>query len=163
MVKSCTPTRYDLLFRWIYITIICSVDISKAILAARSEYFEALLYDGSQDLKQSELAIKDVSPQAFKQVLKFIYTGTITITSHLGLILEVLVFAHKYSFKNLENSTTQKLKSVLNFKNIWSIVNTANLYDLTDLKEVCHPFMDQNALEIVTSDCFTELSQVSAE
>jgi hypothetical protein len=111
--------------------------------------------------------------------LKFIYTGqcaisvldftgfvsgTITIiTSNLGLILEVLVFAHKYSFKNLENSTTQKLKSVLNFKNIWSIVNTANLYDLTDLKEVCHPFMDQNALEIVTSDCFTELSQVSAE
>jgi hypothetical protein len=52
MVKSCTPTRYDLLFKWIYIAIICSVDISKAILAARSEYFDALLYDGSQDLKQ---------------------------------------------------------------------------------------------------------------
>jgi hypothetical protein len=32
--------------------LICSVDISKAILAVRSEYFEALLYDGSQDLKQ---------------------------------------------------------------------------------------------------------------
>ncbi|XP_068911771.1 BTB/POZ domain-containing protein 9-like isoform X2 [Tenebrio molitor] len=133
----------------------------KAILAARSEYFEALLYDGSQDLKQSELAIKDVSPQAFKQVLKFIYTGTITITSHLGLILEVLVFAHKYSFKNLENSTIQKLKSVLNLKNICSIFNTANLYDLSDLKQACHTFMDQNALEIVTSDCFTELSQKS--
>jgi hypothetical protein len=35
---------------WIYIAILCSV--SKAILAARSEYFEALLYDGSQNLKQ---------------------------------------------------------------------------------------------------------------
>jgi hypothetical protein len=84
-----------------------------------------------------------------------------TITSNLGLILEVLVFAHKYSFKNLENSTIQKLKSVLNFKNIWSILNTANLYDLSDLKQACHTFMDQNALEIVTSDCFIELSQKS--
>jgi hypothetical protein len=28
------------------------MDISKAILAVRSEYFEALLYDGSQDFKQ---------------------------------------------------------------------------------------------------------------
>jgi BTB/POZ domain-containing protein 9 len=133
----------------------------KAILAARSEYFDALLYDGLQDLKQSEVAIKDVSPEAFKQVLKFIYTGTITITFNSGLILEVLEFAHKYSFKNLENSTIQKLKSVLNFKNIWSILNTANLYDLSDLKQACHTFMDQNALEIVTSDCFTELSQKS--
>jgi hypothetical protein len=52
MGKSSTPTRYDLLFAWIYKVLICSVDISKAILAVRSEYFEALLYDGSQDLKQ---------------------------------------------------------------------------------------------------------------
>jgi BTB/POZ domain-containing protein 9 len=110
--------------------------------------------------------------------LKFIYTGqcaisvldftgfvsgTITITSNLGLILEVLVFAHKYFFQNLENSTIQKLKSVLNLKNICSIFNTANLYDLSDLKQACHTFMDQNAMEIVTSDCFTDLSQVSAE
>jgi hypothetical protein len=32
--------------------LICSVDISKVILAVRSEYFEALLYDGSQNLQQ---------------------------------------------------------------------------------------------------------------
>jgi hypothetical protein len=37
---------------WIYIAIIYYVDISKTILAARSEYFEALLYDSSQNLKQ---------------------------------------------------------------------------------------------------------------
>jgi hypothetical protein len=52
MVTSCTPIRYDLLFAWIYLVIICSVHISKAILAVRSEYFEALLYDGPQDFKQ---------------------------------------------------------------------------------------------------------------
>jgi hypothetical protein len=113
-----------------------------------------------------------------KLLLKFIYTGqcaisvlhftrfvsgTITITSNLKLILEVLELALQYSFKDLENATIQKLKSVLNFKNICSILNTANLYDLTDLKEACHKFMDQNALEIVTGNCFTDLSQVNSE
>ncbi|XP_068911776.1 BTB/POZ domain-containing protein 9-like isoform X2 [Tenebrio molitor] len=133
----------------------------KAILAVRSEFFEALLYDGHQDLKQSEVAITDVSPEAFKKLLKFIYTGTITVTSNVGLILEVLGLAHQYSFKDLENATIQKLKSALNLKNICSILNTANLYDLSDLKQACHTFMDQNASEIVTGDCFTDLSQKS--
>jgi hypothetical protein len=111
--------------------------------------------------------------------LKFIYTGqcaisvlhftkfvsgTITVTSsNVGLILEVLGLAHQYFFKDLENATIQKLKSALNLKNICSILNTANLYNLSDLKQACHTFMDQNALEILTGDCFTDLSQVTVE
>jgi hypothetical protein len=90
-------------------------------------------------------------------------SGTITITSNVGLILEVLELAHQYSFKDLENATIEKLKSFLNLKNICYILNTANLYDLSDLTQACHTFMDQNALEIVTGDCFTDLSQVTAE
>jgi hypothetical protein len=108
--------------------------------------------------------------------LKFIYTGqcaisvldftgfvsgTITITSNVGLILEVLELAHQYSFKDLENATIEKLKSCLNLKNVCSILNTANIYDLSDLNQACYTFMDQNALEIVTGDYFTDLSQKS--
>jgi BTB/POZ domain-containing protein 9 len=110
--------------------------------------------------------------------LKFIYTGqcaisvlyftgfvsgTITVTSNVGLILEVMGLAHQYSFKDLENATIRKLISSLNVKNICSIFNTANLYDMSDLKQACHTFMDQNASEIVTGDCFTDLSQVTAQ
>jgi BTB/POZ domain-containing protein 9 len=90
-------------------------------------------------------------------------SGTITVTSNVGLILEVLGLAHQYSFKDLENATIQKLISSLNVKNICSIFNTANLYDLSDLKQACQTFMDQNASEIVSGDCFTDLSQVTAQ
>jgi hypothetical protein len=58
MVTSYTPIRYDLLlFAWIYMVLICSVDISKAILAVRSEYFDALLYDGSPRVKTGTFCI----------------------------------------------------------------------------------------------------------
>jgi hypothetical protein len=60
MVTSCIPIRYDVLFAWIYMVLICSVDISKAILAVRSEFFEALLYDGPQDLKQVVSAFSEL-------------------------------------------------------------------------------------------------------
>jgi hypothetical protein len=90
-------------------------------------------------------------------------TGTITITSNVGLIVEVLELALQYSFKDLVNATTQSLKSAINLKNICSILNTANSYDLNDLKQACHTFMDPNASEIVTGDCFTDFSQVTAE
>ena len=45
-------------------------------------------------------------------------------------------------------------------KNICAVLNTANLYDLEELLEACYSFMDLNASEVVTSDCFTHLSQV---
>jgi hypothetical protein len=90
-------------------------------------------------------------------------TGTIIITSNVGLIVEVLELARQYCFKDLEKDTIQMLKSALNLKNICSILNIANLYDLSDLKQACYTFVDQNALEIVTGDCFTDLSQVTAE
>jgi hypothetical protein len=93
--------------------------------------------------------------------LKFIYTGTITITSNVKLILEVLELAHQYFVKDLENATIEKLKSCLDLKNICLILNTANMYDLSDLNQACYTFMDQNALEIVTGDYFTDLSQKS--
>jgi hypothetical protein len=66
-------------------------------------------------------------------------TGTIIITSNVGLIVEVLELARQYCFKDLENATIQTLKSALNLKNICSILNIANLYDLSDLKHIRGP------------------------
>ncbi|XP_065322235.1 BTB/POZ domain-containing protein 9-like isoform X3 [Gordionus sp. m RMFG-2023] len=55
----------------------------KFILASKSEYFRALLYGG---MKKSlpdcnELELKDAPNQAFKTLLKYIYTGKMNLTS----------------------------------------------------------------------------------
>lgn len=47
----------------------------KVILAARSEYFRALLYGGLKETNQSEILLPDVPLKAFKNLLKYIYTG----------------------------------------------------------------------------------------
>ncbi|KAJ3647097.1 hypothetical protein Zmor_024639 [Zophobas morio] len=133
----------------------------KVILAVRSEYFEFLLYEDPQDTNQTEITITGVPVDALRTLLKYIYTGTIAVSSDLESSLEILGLAHQYSFTDIQTTIVKKLKPFLNLKNVCAVLNTANLYDLEELIEACHSFMDLNASEVVSSDCFTDLSQKS--
>ena len=116
---------------------------------------------------------------ALRSLLKYIYTGsshflpqyrldlkisgTITISSDVDTTLQILGLAHQYSFTDLQTTIIKKLKPLLNLQNVCAVLNTANLYDLEELLEVCHSFMELNASEVVSSDCFADLSQVKPE
>ncbi|XP_063903917.1 BTB/POZ domain-containing protein 9-like [Zophobas morio] len=133
----------------------------KVILAVRSEYFESLLYEDPQNTNQTEITITGVPVDALRTLLKYIYTGTIAIPSDVESSLQILGLAHQYSFTNIQTTIIKKLKPLLNLKNVCAVLNTANLYDLEELLQACHSFMDLNASEVVTSDCFSDLSQKS--
>jgi BTB/POZ domain-containing protein 9 len=45
------------------------------ILAARSEYFRALLFGGMKESSQQEIELVDTPPEAFKILLKYVYAG----------------------------------------------------------------------------------------
>lgn len=53
----------------------------RAILAARSEYFRALLYGGLRESQTSSrvIEIKECKASAFKILLRYIYTGKISL------------------------------------------------------------------------------------
>ncbi|KAJ3647109.1 hypothetical protein Zmor_024646 [Zophobas morio] len=133
----------------------------KVILAVRSKYFESLFYEDSHNTNQAEITITSVTFDALRSLLKYIYTGTITISSDVDSTLQILGLAHQYSFTDLQSAIINKIKPLLNLQNVCAVLNTANLYDLEELLQVCHSFMDLNASEVVASDCFTDLSQKS--
>lgn len=47
------------------------------ILAARSEYFRALFYNGMKESTMSEIELKSTSLISFKHILKYLYTGQV--------------------------------------------------------------------------------------
>lgn len=53
----------------------------KVILAARSEYFRALLYGGLKESMQNEIELKEPTLPAFKGLLKYIYTGHMSLAN----------------------------------------------------------------------------------
>lgn len=132
----------------------------KVILASRSEYFRALLFGGMRESNQNEIDL-DAPLEAFKALLKYIYTGTVTVYGmKQDTVLDMLGLAHVYNFVELERAISLHLRRTLNLFNVCAVLDAAKLYDLTSLIRVCHRFMERHSAQILKSDSFINLSQV---
>ncbi|XP_059482268.1 BTB/POZ domain-containing protein 9 [Neocloeon triangulifer] len=131
----------------------------KVILAARSEYFRALLYGGMKESQQAEIELKYSSSEAFKALLRYIYTGHMSLSAMKEEnVLDVLGLAHTYGFVELEESLSDYLKQILNVRNASLIFDAARLYQMMTLSNICFSFMDRQAAEILQQDGFLQLS-----
>ncbi|VDM64720.1 unnamed protein product [Angiostrongylus costaricensis] len=121
----------------------------KVLLAARSEYFRALLYGGMKESDEGEIVLEETNVFAFRILLR---------SYKEEQVMEILGLAHKYGFVKLQNAIADYLKAILNNKNLCTIFNISQLYFLNDLTEYCLVFADQNATEILTTQGFLQLS-----
>jgi len=62
----------------------------RIILAARSEYFRALLFGGMKESQENEVHLSCVTVKAFKIVLKYVYSGVIVLGGANDITLDVL-------------------------------------------------------------------------
>ncbi|CAF1083912.1 unnamed protein product [Rotaria sordida] len=93
----------------------------RIILAARSEYFRALLYGGLRESQCDNhiIEIKECQSAAFKILLQYIYTGRINLLKEKeDILLDLLGLVHQYGFQQLETSLSIYLKSILSLKNL---------------------------------------------
>lgn len=131
----------------------------RVILAARSEYFRALLYGGMKESQQNEIELKGTPLSAFKILLKYIYTGYMTLANlKEEVILDILGLAHLYGFQELETAISDYLKAVLTIRNVCIIYDMANLFQLMSLAGVCCSYIDKHASEIMQHESFLSLS-----
>ncbi|XP_073981114.1 BTB (POZ) domain containing 9 [Rhodnius prolixus] len=128
------------------------VKAHKAILASRCEYFRALFYGGMKESKQAEIELHGSGGAAFKLLLKYIYTGRLSLGSlKEDSILEILGLAHQYGFPNLEKSICDFFMLTLSVQNVFSIYDAARLYQLNYLKETCKTYIDKDVAPILDS------------
>ncbi|KAF7996778.1 hypothetical protein HCN44_002424 [Aphidius gifuensis] len=131
----------------------------RVILASRSQYFRALLFGGLKESMQQEIELKGTTVPVFKELLKYIYTGHLSLSNQREeTILDILGLAHQYGFVDLEMSISDYLKEILSIKNVCLIFDATRLYQLDRLTKVCHQYMDKHALEIIKHESFYQLS-----
>ncbi|CAM2718263.1 unnamed protein product [Rotaria socialis] len=133
----------------------------RTILAARSEYFRALLYGGLREPQHDNHAIeiKECKAAAFKILLRYIYTGQINLAKETeDTLLDLLGLVHQYGFEQLESSLSMYIQSILSLSNVCIIYDAACLYELNNLREHCALFIDSHAKEIITTNEFLALS-----
>lgn len=71
----------------------------------------------------------------------------------IGLLTE-------YHLEDLQKPLISKIKNLINTKNVFAILETANLHNLPDLTETCHNFFDTHTEKLRISKGFNTLSQV---
>ncbi|XP_059839053.1 BTB/POZ domain-containing protein 9 isoform X1 [Hypanus sabinus] len=135
----------------------------RVILAARCQYFRALLYGGMREShSQAEIPLPDTPAEAFTKLLKYIYTGQVTLTNEKEeVLLDFLGLAHKYGFPELEAATSEYLCTTLSIGNVCMVYDVANLYLLSKLSNTCCLYMDRNARAILGSEGFLSLSKTA--
>ncbi|RZF39905.1 hypothetical protein LSTR_LSTR010533 [Laodelphax striatellus] len=130
----------------------------KVILAARSEYFRALLYGGLKESHQTEIELKDTSIEAFKALLKYIYTSHMSLASVKDIVLDILGLAHQYGFVDLEAAISDYLRQTLSIHDVCAVFDAARLYHLHYLTKMCTTYMDSHAPDIITHPSFNQLT-----
>ncbi|KAL6487916.1 hypothetical protein MHYP_G00045420 [Metynnis hypsauchen] len=135
----------------------------RVILAARCQYFRALLYGGMRESQpQAEVRLEETRAEAFSMLLRYLYTGRASLSeAREETLLDFLGLAHRYGLQPLEASTCDFLRTLLNTRNVCLIFDVASLYCLRGLAEACCAYMDRHAVEVLETDGFLTLSKTA--
>ncbi|RIA93199.1 BTB/POZ protein [Glomus cerebriforme] len=87
---------------------------SRAILAARSEVFEALLYNGMKESYENQISFPKINSSGMEIILEYIYTGSIKeeiLTKYN--IIETYHAANYFQLSNLQDFIIKTVKNAL--------------------------------------------------
>ncbi|RGB22382.1 hypothetical protein C1646_748533 [Rhizophagus diaphanus] len=86
----------------------------RAILAARSEVFDSLLYNGMKESYETKISFPKINSAGMKIVLEYTYTGSIKIESLTkNNIIEAFYAADYFQLPDLQNFITNTFKNTL--------------------------------------------------
>ncbi|CAL1267983.1 unnamed protein product [Larinioides sclopetarius] len=105
-----------------------SFQAHKSILCARSPVFAAMFTTKMKENQDNKVDITDLSPQIFKTLLTYIYSGK---TGELSVQSagELLFAADKYQLQDLKRVCCDYLKSYVSFENVLKTLVLGELHD----------------------------------
>ena len=108
----------------------------KLILKARVPAFDRMFASGMKDANSGRIRIDDADPAAFKQVLKFIYSGKFPeeLNDNAHLLLPI---SDKYGIEGLKDVCAVALKSRISRENVVSTLTLAHIHCCSELKKEC--------------------------
>ncbi|XP_033221404.1 leucine-zipper-like transcriptional regulator 1 homolog [Belonocnema kinseyi] len=124
------------------------ISAHKVILASKSPFFNELF------LHNKEVNVEDINPEAFKEILKYIYTGKI---ENWSLSCEILAGASKLQIEDLKFECEQRLRKNLTVKSVISILILAEDSNAECLKQHCLCYVLHHVNDIKKSETFQSL------
>jgi len=112
----------------------------KAILAARSQVFQAMFEHDMEEKKNSRVEVKDVEADVMAEMLRFIYMGRTTCLETMADSL--LAAADKYALDRLKVMCEEALCNGLTVENVSEVLILADLHSAEQLKAQAIEFIN---------------------
>uniref|UniRef100_A0A8C5THI4 Leucine zipper like transcription regulator 1 n=1 Tax=Malurus cyaneus samueli TaxID=2593467 RepID=A0A8C5THI4_9PASS len=111
----------------------------KAILAARSSYFEAMFRSFMPEDGQVNISIGEMVPskQAFESMLRYIYYGEVNMPPEDSLYLFAAPYYYGFSNNRLQAYCKQNLEMNVTVENVLQILEAADKTQALDMKRHC--------------------------
>ena len=132
-----------------------SVSGHRAIVAAGSPVFHAMLYGNMKESNEKEIKLSSIDSETLKVLLTFLYTGKATFD--INRCMKLLEAANYFVVGMLEVRCVGCINDTLNIENCCQIATEAHDKGLKLLLEKCFSFMFINAIEVIKSPQFKDI------
>lgn len=124
------------------------VHAHKAILAVRSQYFRAMLFNGHmrESADNSPVEIRDVSYPVFCKVLEYLYTDNVC-NATLEVGIHLMVASELFMLDRLKSICEDLIRGEISTDNVISILVASHQHNALGLKEIALEFILQHLSE----------------
>jgi len=128
----------------------------KSILAARSVYFRSLFRSGMAETISNEIKIEDADPRAFKELLRFLYSGL--LPNDLGAIaMSLLPLADRFGALALKELCVTAVEKAVKVETVIDAFSLAQSHSCPSLNEKCLAFIKANRQTLKTTESWKRL------
>ncbi|PVH37199.1 hypothetical protein PAHAL_6G269700 [Panicum hallii] len=138
----------------------------RAVLAARSPVFSAELLGPMAEAAMPSITLHDITPAAFRSMLRFMYTDVFPGDDELGespseMVQHLLAAADRYALDRLKLMCAQKLWENVSVDTVVDALACADMYSCLELKSRCIGFVveEKNFKKVVLTEGFLNLWQ----
>ncbi|KAK7934085.1 hypothetical protein WMY93_004981 [Mugilogobius chulae] len=134
----------------------------KAILAARSSYFEAMFRSFMPEDGQVNISIGEMVPskQAFDSMLRYIYYGDVNMPPEDSLYLFAAPYYYGFSNNRLQAYCKQNLEMNVTVENVLQILEAADKTQALDMKKHCLHIIVHQFIKVSKLPNLRSLSQL---
>mmetsp|Transcript_16301 Transcript_16301/g.20909 ORF Transcript_16301/g.20909 Transcript_16301/m.20909 type:complete len:563 (-) Transcript_16301:732-2420(-) len=127
----------------------------RAILAARSAVFHAMLFGSLREAREREVVVPNISKEVFLCLLQYVYGGNTNITAENAMA--ILAAANQYEILPLVHKCGEYIHESLSSDNVCMILVQCQGY--SEIYDKCIEFIEGNAAQVFDSTYFLDLPE----
>jgi hypothetical protein len=118
----------------------------RALLAARSEAFKAMLLNEMSESTMKTITLKEIKFDTLYQLVQYFYTDSVTITE--TNVVDLLMASDRFQVKRLQAMCEDYMMKNIEIENVCDLFSLADRVHATQLKNFCMNYIVSNWSEV---------------